>query len=274
MAIEQCAGQDGAETRHGEHPIDREAGSAAVGSRWEALQERRERLDKLRHSLAGTRRDGHCHGIGQRGAGQQRPSVGLHQSQPVGIVGQIRFGQDKDAAFDAQQPEDGGMLARLRHHAFVGGDHQQDSIHPADPGQHVLDEVAVPGDIDDPDGLALRQSQPGEAKVDRHLTFDFLAQSIGVDAGQGMDERRLAVVNVAGRADDMGPVVRLRHVQRLRRVSPVPRSPSEAHARTSASSSARRPRASASSVESLPSAPFSLSACPAAPPASFSCTRA
>ena len=38
----------------------------------------------------------------------------------------------------------------------------------ADPGQHVLDEALVAGDVDDADLAAARQTKPGETEVDRH----------------------------------------------------------------------------------------------------------
>ena len=46
-----------------------------------------------------------------------------------------------------------------------------------------------------------RQSQPGKTQVDRHLALFFLAQAIRVNAGQGVHQGRLAVIDVAGGAD-------------------------------------------------------------------------
>ena len=50
------------------------------------------------------------------------------------------------------------------------------------------------------DGSA-RERQVGEAQVDRHAPPLLLGQAVGVDAGERVDERRLAVVDVAGGAD-------------------------------------------------------------------------
>ena len=60
----------------------------------------------------------------------------------------------------------------------------------------------VPGHVDDADRLAARQRQPGEAEVDRHPARLLLGQPVGIDARQRSDESRLAVVDVAGGADD------------------------------------------------------------------------
>ena len=98
--------------------------------------------------------------------------------------------------------EDGQVLGGLRHGAFVGGDDEQRGVDAADTGQHVLDEALVAGDVDDADVCPAGQRQPGEAEIDRHRPRFFLGQAIGVDAGEGLDEGRLAVVDVTGRADD------------------------------------------------------------------------
>ena len=49
------------------------------------------------------------------------------------------------------------MLARLGHDALVGGDDEEGQVDAADAGQHVLDEVAVAGHIDDADFLAVQR---------------------------------------------------------------------------------------------------------------------
>ena len=41
------------------------------------------------------------------------------------------------------------MLARLRHHAFVGGDDEQREIDSARSNEHAAHEIFVTGDIDD-----------------------------------------------------------------------------------------------------------------------------
>ena len=93
------------------------------------------------------------------------------------------------------------MLAGLRHHPLVGRNNEKGGIDAAHAGQHVLDEVDVAGHIDHADLFVARQRQPGEAQVDCHLALFFLAQPVGVDACQGVNQRRLAVIHVAGRAD-------------------------------------------------------------------------
>jgi hypothetical protein len=55
--------------------------------------------------------------------------------------------------------------------------------------------------VDDP-GFDAAGVEVREAEIDRDAALALLLQPIGVDAGQRLDERRLAVVDVAGGADD------------------------------------------------------------------------
>ncbi len=41
------------------------------------------------------------------------------------------------------------MLARLRHHAFVGGNDKQQQLHAGRARQHVVQKSLVPGNVDD-----------------------------------------------------------------------------------------------------------------------------
>ena len=93
------------------------------------------------------------------------------------------------------------MFARLRHHAFIGGDHQRDHVDAVRARQHVLDEALMPGHIDKADAH-VAQIEIGKANVDGDAAPLLFRQTIGVDAGQRAHQRRLAVIDVTGRADD------------------------------------------------------------------------
>ncbi len=53
------------------------------------------------------------------------------------------------------------------------------------------------------DLVAARQPQPGEAEVDRQAALFLLLPAVGVDAGEGLDERGLSVVHMSRGADDV-----------------------------------------------------------------------
>ena len=117
---------------------------------------------------------------------------------------QIRLGQRDDAALNAEQIDDGKVLARLRHDAVVGRDHQQHEIDAGRPGQHVVDEFLVAGHVDEAEHRAVRRRQIGKAEIDGNAARFFFLQAVGIDAGERAHQRGLAVIDVAGGADDHG----------------------------------------------------------------------
>ena len=62
----------------------------------------------------------------------------------------------------------------------------------------------MPRHINHPHRAAIGQLKAREAEVDGHASFLFFLEAVGVDAGQGAHKRGLAVVDVAGGADDDG----------------------------------------------------------------------
>ena len=138
---------------------------------------------------------------GQEGVRDRASHVVADQLEPVGL-GEVGLGQRHEAGLDAQELADREVLAGLRHHALVGGDDQQREVDAARAGQHVLDEALVAGHVDDLDHEPARLLEEGEAEVDGDAARLLLGQPVGVGAGQRLDQRRLAVVDVAGGADD------------------------------------------------------------------------
>ena len=59
---------------------------------------------------------------------------------------------------DAEEIEDVQVLDGLRHHAVVGGDHQQRVVDAAHAGQHVADEALVARHVHEADQAAARRA--------------------------------------------------------------------------------------------------------------------
>jgi hypothetical protein len=89
----------------------------------------------------------------------------------------------------------------MRLHPLVGGDHQQHRLDPGEAGQRVAQESLVAGDVHEAH-LDLAFPQVGEAEIDGDAAGLLLGEPVAVDAGQGFDQLGLAVVDVAGSADD------------------------------------------------------------------------
>jgi hypothetical protein len=101
----------------------------------------------------------------------------------------------------AEQAKDFEVFPRLRHDRIVGRHDEQREVDAGRPGEHVLDETLVAGHVHDAEAIVV-QIEPGEADVDGDAAGFFLGQPVGVDAGEGLDQRGLAVVDVAGGAED------------------------------------------------------------------------
>jgi len=69
-------------------------------------------------------------------------------------------------------------------------------------GEHVADEALVAGYVDDAGAGAVGQREVGEAEIDRDAALFFFLEAVGVLAGERLDQRGLAVIDVPGGADD------------------------------------------------------------------------
>ena len=69
-------------------------------------------------------------------------------------------------------------------------------------GQHVLHEPFVTRHVDEADGGTVVEAEVGEPDVDGDAAFLLLLQPVCVDSRQRLDERGLAVIDVAGGSDD------------------------------------------------------------------------
>ncbi len=150
-------------------------------------------------------------------AAQRLGHVGQRQlsqrSSVVAVGDEVALGQRHHAARDAEQAADVEVLARLRHHALVGGDDEHDQIDADRAGHHRAHEALVSRHVDHPDRLARGQRQVREAELDGDAALLLFLQAIGVDPGERAHQRRLAVVDVTGGADDARE--RGGHAQRL-----------------------------------------------------------
>ena len=93
------------------------------------------------------------------------------------------------------------MLARLRHDAVIECHDEKRRIDAAGAGQHRVHEALVAGDIDKAHG-AIGRVGIGIAEIDGDAAPLLLGEAVGVDAGERLHQRRLAMVDVAGGADD------------------------------------------------------------------------
>ena len=94
------------------------------------------------------------------------------------------------------------MLARLRHDAGVGGDDEQREVDAGRAGDHRAHERFVARHIDDAELADALEDERRESEIDRDAAPLLFRQPVGVHAGERADERRLAVIDVAGGSED------------------------------------------------------------------------
>ena len=166
---------------------------------------------------AGERRTGDDRRVGEaRGElGEGCTHVGLREHERLGVAAEtVELAQRDHAVAQAEQLADVQVLAGLRHHAFLGRDHQEHRVDAPGAGDHRAHEGLVAGDVDDAGRESAAELPGGEAELDGDAAALLLGEAVGVDAGEGADEGGLAVVDVAGGADDHG-AGRLRHGERV-----------------------------------------------------------
>ncbi len=137
--------------------------------------------------------------VAQRG----RRHRGTGGGEGGGRVGEVAAGDGEDSAGDAEVVEGGEVLGGLRHPRVVGGDHEEDRGHRADPGQRGRDEPLVAGDVDERDRPGAVELGPRVPELDGQAAPPLLGEPVGEGAGQRLDQGRLPVVDVAGGGDDV-----------------------------------------------------------------------
>jgi hypothetical protein len=93
------------------------------------------------------------------------------------------------------------MLIGLLFDRIVGGYDQHDQIHASRTGQHLANKFLMPWYVDDSQTKG-RKIEVSIAQLDRNSPFSFFWETVGIHAGQGLDQRSLAVVDMAGSSQD------------------------------------------------------------------------
>ena len=198
---DQRAGGHRAEAFHRKHAVDGQAEMAGRILLRRLGGHARQLLPQFVEPRAGYRADRHHGRAFQERAGHQFFHLDSHQPENV-VIHQVGLGERNHAARNAQQPADIEVLAGLRLDGFVGRDDEQHQVDSAHAGEHVLDEALVARHVHEAQAQRGRQLQVGETQVDGDAAAFLFLQAVRVDAGERLDEGGLAVIDVAGGADD------------------------------------------------------------------------
>ena len=183
-----------------EHAVDVQACASVVG-RPGAVEHRVERRRQRFDAFAGLRGHREDRRAGEAGVGDVFADLLRRQVERL-VVDEVALRERDHASAHAEDVEDLQVLLGLRLPPLVGRDHEQHEPDRTDAGEHVADESLVPRDVDEADLATGREHAPRVAEIDREAAALLLRPAVGVDARQPDDQRRLAVVDVAGRRDD------------------------------------------------------------------------
>ena len=198
---DQRPGDDGSKSLHHEGAVDGEP-EGQVGGFGRRLQAQPPQFVlELIQPFAGARAHGHHRRTRQERTRDKFLHLQPHQVQHL-AVHQVGLGDDDQAAANSQQLADVEVLARLRFDGLVAGDDQHDQIDAAHARQHVLHKALVAGNVDESDAQILAQIQMSEPQIDGDAAALLFLPAVGVGAGERQNQRRLSVVNVAGRSND------------------------------------------------------------------------
>ena len=94
------------------------------------------------------------------------------------------------------------MFDGLRLDALGRRHDEQRRIDAGGAGQHVVHEALMTGHVDEAELAAVAEVAVGVAQVDGDAARLLLLEAIGIDAGQRLHQRGLAVIDMARRSDD------------------------------------------------------------------------
>ena len=193
------AGYDRAEAFHGEDAVDGHPEVPRVTVGRNPGQPVLDRLLQLVDPLSRRRRNPDDRRVLQERTGHEGFHVLLDEHQPF-LVDEVAFRQDDDARVDAHVFHRAQVFDGLGHDPFVGGHDEQDEMNPAHARDHGLEEPLVARHVHDGDFPSIAHPHEGESEIDGHAPVPLLLEAVGMNAREGLDQRALAVVDVARRA--------------------------------------------------------------------------
>ena len=194
------SGHDRSRARESEHAIDWQPKQVVHGPVREIRRDGDQRGPQLVQALSAHRRNRQRRVPAYPAPGQPLCHLRTHHAEPFG-VDEIALGEDRNATPHTEQLDNREMLFGLRHDSFVRGNDEEGDVDAGRAGEHVLDEAFVTGDVDDAGLDAIGQRKRGEPEIDRDAAPFLFFPPIGIDPGERLYERGLAVVDMSRGAD-------------------------------------------------------------------------
>ena len=194
-------GYDHACAGHAECPVNGQAKMSVFTARLHFSRLFEQVGAKRVDAFAGHAGHGKNRRTGQRPSFQQGFDLPLHFGD-ARWLDPVDLGKRHQGPANPQQLDDGQVLAGLRHHAVVCGDDQQHAVDTAGPGEHVVHEAFMTGDIDEAGQVGLTQRGVEVAEINGDAAQAFFLPTVAGLSGQCLEQGGFAVVDVPRGADD------------------------------------------------------------------------
>src|SRR5208337_2841477 len=119
-----------------------------------------------------------------------------HQLDHV-LVDEVLLRDRDNPPLYAEKLADVQVLPGLGHDRLIAGDNKEHHVDAPCPRHHVPDEPLMARNVDDTDKDILSKAVIGKSELDGNAPLFFLFEPVAVDAGKGLDERRLPVIDMA-----------------------------------------------------------------------------
>ena len=145
-------------------------------------------------------------GVGEARAGEKVRELELGELDGL-RVDAVDLVERHDQAGQLEQSGDLEVLAGLWPDALVGSDDEEQEPHSPEAGQGIVQEALVAryvdeGELDGPGRVLAGGGEVREAEIERDAASFLFLETVAVDTGERPDERGLAVIDMAGGADE------------------------------------------------------------------------
>ncbi len=196
-AAPHSSGDNGPRSLHRERAIHGHAEKIIGGSEPSASDRCiADGTSKLRQAKAGSCRHRNDGAEREMRFGEQSSNV-IHDKRQPFSRDQVAFRECDNHGRYIEKRQDLQVLARLRHHALVGGNNEQRDVDAAGACEHRPNKCLVARYVDDSNRSNAFDVERREPEIDRDAATLFLGKAVSIDTRQSFDQGCFPVIDVS-----------------------------------------------------------------------------